>query len=472
MKRVAIPFIGDHSTGRSSAVNSQLLKNMYIERQDQTAKSPAVLYPTPGLTFLFSSGTGPCRSNGLIFKEKAYFISGADLVEFDGDLNQSTKGQLNTNNGWVSMTANPDEIFIADGTNGYTFDGTTLTVVSDADYPDTASHVAFMDSYFVVPDPNNVGRFYRSNSNDGTTWATLDFATAESSPDDMLVPYTLNTQLLMFGEHTTEPYYNSGNADFNLDPIRGARFEWGVQAKNSIIKADNAVYWLARNEQGANIFMRYASNGPQVISNNDINYELDQLSQTSDGIALSYQQLGHTFIEWTFTAGDKTFVYDATENAWHVRESKGLGRHRILGHVHFQDKHIVGDYLSSKFYTLDLDSYTDNGDRIERTRYAQFTHKDRNEVFIHELEIEFEHGVGLTTGQGSDPQAMLQVSKDGGKTWSNEIWRSIGKKGEYAGRARWHQLGRARQWLFKISVTDPVFVTIIGAYAKISEGTH
>lgn len=469
MERVPIPFIGDHATGRSSFVNAQVLQNFYTEKGGQRAKNQEVLYPTPGLTFLFSAGTGPMRSNGHIFNNNAYFISGPDLVKIDSDLNQSTVGTLNTNNGWCHMTSNPNELIVVDGTNGYLWDGTTFSTISDGDFP-TCNHVTFMDSFFIVEDQDNIGRFYISSPNDGSAWDGLDFATAESSPDDLLVPFAFNTTLIMFGEHVTELYGNTGNADFPFDPIRGARFEWGVQAKNSIIKADNAVYWLARNAQGANIFARFSSGGPQQISPYEINHELDELSTTTDAIAMAYQQKGHTFVEWTFTAGDKTFVYDVTENTWHTRKSYGLGRHRVLGHVHWQDKHIVGDYLNSKVYELDLDKYTDNGDHIERVRTSQYLHKSGNNVFIHELEIEFEHGVGLTTGQGSDPQVMLQVSKDGGKTWSNELWRTLGKKGEYGSRARWFNLGRAREWTFRLKVTDPVKVVVIGAYARISEG--
>jgi hypothetical protein len=47
----------------------------------------------------------------------------------------------------------------------------------------------------------------------------------------------------------------------------------------------------------------------------------------------------------------------------------------------------------------------------------------------------------LSTGQGEDPQAMLRWSNDGGSTWSNEYWTSIGKQGKYQNRAIWRQAG-------------------------------
>jgi hypothetical protein len=77
-----------------------------------------------------------------------------------------------------------------------------------------------------------------------------------------------------------------------------------------------------------------------------------------------------------------------------------------------------------------------------------------------------EAGVGKTTGQGSDPIIMLQVSKDGGHTWGNEIWVPFGKIGEYRRRAVWRRLGRSRDWVFKFRVTDPVKTVFVAAWGR------
>lgn len=70
-------------------------------------------------------------------------------------------------------------------------------------------------------------------------------------------------------------------------------------------------------------------------------------------------------------------------------------------------------------------------------------------------------GAGLP---GDDPQVMLRISNDGGKTWISEQWRSAGKMGEYLRRVRWNRLGAARRRVFEISMTDPVAWKITGAY--------
>jgi hypothetical protein len=80
-----------------------------------------------------------------------------------------------------------------------------------------------------------------------------------------------------------------------------------------------------------------------------------------------------------------------------------------------------------------------------------------------------EQGTGLVTGQGSNPQIMLQVSRDGGFTYGNEMWTSFGRMGEYNKRAEWRRLGVSRNFVFKFRITDPVKVILIAAAAMATQ---
>jgi hypothetical protein len=66
----------------------------------------------------------------------------------------------------------------------------------------------------------------------------------------------------------------------------------------------------------------------------------------------------------------------------------------------------------------------------------------------------------------TDPQVMLRWSDDGGHTWSNEHWASMGKIGEYGKRVIWRRLGmttKLRDRVYEISGSDPVKIAIMGA---------
>jgi hypothetical protein len=67
---------------------------------------------------------------------------------------------------------------------------------------------------------------------------------------------------------------------------------------------------------------------------------------------------------------------------------------------------------------------------------------------------------------------MLRWSNDGGSTWSNEHWVSIGKIGKYKNRAIWRRLGFARDRVFEVSVSDPIRTVIVSANLKASVGDN
>ena len=73
-----------------------------------------------------------------------------------------------------------------------------------------------------------------------------------------------------------------------------------------------------------------------------------------------------------------------------------------------------------------------------------------------------------------NPQVMLRWSDDGGHTWSNEHWRSMGPIGGYGTRVIWRRLGmtmKLRDRVYEISGTDPVKIAIMGAELQVS-GTN
>jgi hypothetical protein len=70
-----------------------------------------------------------------------------------------------------------------------------------------------------------------------------------------------------------------------------------------------------------------------------------------------------------------------------------------------------------------------------------------------------------------DPQIMLRWSDDGGHTWSNEHWASMGKLGEYGKRVIWRRLGmttKLRDRVYEISGSDPVKIAIMGAELSVT----
>lgn len=68
------------------------------------------------------------------------------------------------------------------------------------------------------------------------------------------------------------------------------------------------------------------------------------------------------------------------------------------------------------------------------------------------------------------PRLMMRYSDDGGHTWSSERTASCGLPGEYRRRVMFRRMGRSRDRVYEISVSDPAQWRIIDAYLKASPG--
>ena len=93
-------------------------------------------------------------------------------------------------------------------------------------------------------------------------------------------------------------------------------------------------------------------------------------------------------------------------------------------------------------------------------------------LFAGELEATFQAGVGLTTGQGSNPQVIYDFT-DNNQVWSNEFKRSIGAIGEYGHETIWRRQGSIpKSRTIEFSVTDPVNANMIRLSATPEVGNQ
>ena len=340
--------------------------------------------------------------------------------------------------------------------------------IGDGDFPDGATTCDFLDSYFIV-ELNE--QFYISGSNNGMKWDALDFASAESAPDGIVRVYQDHGDLVLFGELTTEHWTDSGATDFPFNQVQGISAEWGLAAKWSVAKFDNSLMYLAKNRMGEVMLVRLEGYNPRPIENFEFHSIINSYATVSDATAFGYLLGGHPMYQINFPSEGTSWLYDSSTGMISELQGYGSTRHRGEIYTHFLNKNYVTDFENGNIYRLDKDTYTDNGETIIRQLRSKhiFSPKDHN-MIVDSLQLLMETGVGLATGQGSDPIVMLRYSKDLGHTWSGEIQASIGKIGNYKTRAIWRRLGVARDWVFEISISDPVKVVITGANLMVREG--
>ena len=503
------PILGSAYVARSVNAADNRMINLFPEVVPEAGKEPAFLQRAPGLNYLATMGQGPVR--GLWqFGNYGYAVSGTLLYQIDSDFNVVSKGTV-SGTGQVSMVDNGTQMFIAAGATGYIYNSSTdvFAQITDVDFAGAVT-VGFIDGYFVYNQPNSQ-KFWVTALYDGTSVDPLDFASAEGSPDNLVSLIVDHREVWLFGQNSTEVWYDAGLPDFPLSRIQGAFIEIGCAAPFSVAKLDNGVFWLSSDARGRG--MVYRSNGYAGvrISTHSVEWQIQQYADITDAVAYTYQQDGHSFYVLNFPSANITWVYDVATQSWHQRAgwlNNAFTRHRGNCQMAFNGQIIIGDYLTGQIYAYDPMVYTEAGAVQKWLRSWRALPTGTNNLrrtTQHSLQLDCESGVGLdgaapaivtySSGissdaasaapfsgeseeatseiivQGSDPQVMLRWSDDGGHTWSSEHWRSMGKIGETGRRVLWRRLGmtmKLRDRVYEVSGTDPVKIAIMGAELIVS----
>lgn len=476
MAIASIPFVGQAYETRSINFSAQRCVNLFLEVGLAGAKSPAALFSTPGLVKKLDMPNGAVEIRGMApFKGELFVVAGSSLFSISSTFVPTIIGNLATSSGPVSMAQNETQLAIVDGVSGYYYDFPTLTFgqITDSEFPFGARRISYLLSRFLAEAPQSQSISW-SKIGDVRVWDGLDFTSADGAPDNVVSHLADHQELYVFGETTTQILVADANGFANSP---NSSMQQGCAAAFSPASIDNSVMWLGRDELGQGVIWQTRGGATPVrVSNHGVEYAIAQYARIDDAIAYAYQQEGHLFYVITFPTGMATWVYDVASQAWHERAymvptTGELTRHRSNCHAMFNGRHIVGDWQNGKLYELDLNAYTDDGDAILRLRACPTISQNQYRVFYTSLQIDIQAGVGTATGQGSSPRVMLRYSDDSGHTWSNRRTVSMGAIGRYGARARFNQLGAGRNRVFEMSVTDPVPVVVLGAYADMQQGT-
>lgn len=506
------PILGSSYVARSVNAADSRMVNLFPEIVPEAGKEPAFLQRAPGLRLLATAGSGPVR--GLWqFGGFGYAVSGDTLYKVSPNWTVTSLGTV-AGSGPVSMADNGTQLFVAANGPSYIYNSLTnvFQQIVDPDFPGAVT-VGYLDGYFVFNEPNSQ-RIWVTSLLEGTQVDPLDFASAEGSPDGLVSVIITNREAWLFGTNSVEVWYDAGTPDFPLQRIQGAFNELGCAAPYSVAKMDNTVFWLGADARGRGMVYRANGYTGQRISTHAVEWHIQQYGNLSDAIAYTYQQDGHSFYVLIFPQANTTWVYDLATQAWHERAGWNNGdftRHRSNCQMAFNSEIVVGDYQNGNLYAFDLDVYADNGavQRWLRSWRALPTSQNTlRRTTHHSLQLDCETGVGLndapsptdvteeligalTTEAGARlltengnliyattlvpttmvPKVMLRWSDDGGHTWSNEHWTSIGRIGQYGHRAFWRRLGmtmKIRDRVYEISGTDPVKIAIMGAELRAS----
>jgi hypothetical protein len=439
-------------------VDSQRSINWFPVKPEAENARP-YLRGRPGLDLLCTLPKGPCRGR-LEMNGRLFVVAGSSIYELYSDGTYREWGRIASVEGKVSMAFLLQVIVIGDGSGYYALDLTAGTVDAITDAP-RGRFCVFRNQRILYQGEN--GQVFYSELNDPTNIPGLNFFTAESLPDEIVAITTSEDLVFLHGSDSTEAWYDSGDSDNPFQRVQGGVMYSGCGFADTALRLDNSSWWVETDKDGTGIVRRTQGATPMRVSTSPVEAALKGASTVS---AFSYQEDGHAFYGLNID-NIPSWVFDLKEGEWHERAwlNEDVGeqeRPRQELYAFAFGSHIVTDYENGNVYRQSLDYLSDDGNEIRRTRVSPHSGTDGKQIIIDELYLDFATGVGLDgTGQGTDPEVMLQVSKDGA-SYGIERTAKLGKIGQYRNRVRFHRLGNGTDWLLKISVSDPVVTALMG----------
>lgn len=475
-------FIGSSFTSQSVVADAELTINKYLESvKNDSGHQASSLITTPGFsawTNVPVVGTRAMRvANGRLFA-----VIAGTLYEF-------TAAKVATNWGAIAQDANPatisfntvagNQLFITGGGNGYCFDlgSNTLTQVLTGE----ATMGAFANGRFLAFNVTT-GHIRYSNLNDGSAagWAGAGFFSRSFGSDPLQAMFVDGQSLVwLVGTESYEGWYVTTDANTPYAPLTGLVGRYGIVAPFSWALAGNAVYWLSQNVEGVGEVI-LAEGGGKVVSNYGVSNVITTFARSygiTDAEALVHRERGHTFAVWTFPRATSsmfppTLALDVDTGSWCFRGrwNSAFGRYdpwTPRAHAYAFGMHLIGDRASGVIAEMDAAYGTElDGSGIRWLRRSPgLTFEDRQTPYD-SLQLLMDVGLGTATGQGFDPNILLRVSADGGRTFGNERQASIGKIGEFSRRVYWNRLGILPNAVFEVSGSDPVPMSITDAWVN------
>lgn len=475
-------FIGGSGQAQSLIADGERTVNLYLE---VTARQPALL-PTPGFSPWSAAVADIGGRAALVADGRLFKVIGTGLYEYDTNGNATLRGTIASDANPAQLVYNGvlgGQLGIVSGGKVYAYTLAT-NVLSAALVTGGYTHLAISNNFGLAFNPTT-GKTVLSNLNDLGTWTGANFFIRSQFPDLVRTMFVdTNGLIWLIGHDNFEVWYFANAASSQpFAPISGLVGRHGIAAPFAFALTASGSYWLAQNPEGIGRLVHTNGAQPQTVSTYAFHTAVARYLRTatiSDAELLVYDQEGHAFVSVSFPSVPATWTLDtdgpagqnmAERGAWNsARGDWDLWAPRV--HVFAFGKHLITDRVTGIVSIMDT-SYTtetDGATGIVRERTGPPFTREHARTPIDKFELLMDVGVGSQSGQGSDPQAVLATSFDGGITFGNTRSAAMGRVGKYSTRVTWNRLGCPANFVPKVRWTDPAPTRIVAAWVNDMDG--
>jgi hypothetical protein len=431
---VRLEFVGSSARDASSVgSNPSRLVNLWADKVEAGGKTRRLLRSTAGMVaFAFTDS---------IFVRAMMEMDGSIILVANDGLYRAFGGVANRlgtvepgEN--VAISRNLGTVTLTTGGRYYTWDG-ALTEPTPGAFSMFGS-VGFMAGRTLLTEAGG-NKWCWSDIADPGTLPALNVATAEQHDDKIVRLMVIAGTVMLFGERSTELWAVTGEggaAAFALLPgsVKGV----GLKSFGLVTPAGEGAFIVGSDD------IAYLVSGSSWIpvSNAAVN---DAIKTGNPTRCFYWEDRGHKFVALGFS-DRPAWVYDIATGEWFERaEGVDYQPWRAACSVKLGADWIVGAD-DGRLYTLG--GVMDNDEVLSREATSFPIYMDGQWFSVAELEMFT--GAGFHAGTAS---LVLEPSKDG-IIWGRSRSVDLGLDGDFGKRAIFRALGRYRQFVAKVTLTD------------------
>lgn len=427
---------------RNKTVHTGRLLNCYREPVMPGGRSRAVLQSVPGMSVVATLPNVFMRAvetiGGVMYAAcggELYRIRpGGILTEILGAIPDSAETTISGHDGFVTVVA---------GGEYYVWDGAALTKPADGAITNCGS-VDHLSAYTVITEADG-NRFEWSALADAKSLPGLNFASATERDDNILRVQTINGMLWLFGEASTEVWYETGQGGPDaFAQVSGATKDIGLKDFGLVTKFDGGAFIVCDD----NLVRVTAGTDFEVVSTPSV---VSAIMDSAPQRCVHYEHRGHKFCGIIF-ADRPAMVFDLATREWHER-SEGIdhGPWNIKGAAK-----MGGDWFVARNngQISRLSEGHSDSEPLVREAISATLYNDGDRVTL--AELEFFAPAGWKSASGREPVLEFALSSDGGAIFGKPRRIGYGAIGQYGKRMIARALGRHRQITVRVRVSDPI----------------
>ena len=453
----------DDNTGLSQDVfgNPTRVINWYVKQGNTKDRSKFFLKPLPGskkITDIIPSSGKSCRDlyvcgtspKSYGYRPSLIAVYGNTVYRINNNFEKTYIGQV-SEQGDITFAESQEQgtansfCYICDGTDVYKFDMRSednfvsqtfknigsLPIVNGTDNEIAVPTTIDYYNYRLIMTCANTNQWYYSDINSDN----LDsdhFYTSETSTDSTKRVYSCGGNLWVFSENTLERWSRTDDVDNPFACSFGNWFDVGLSSVFGITKIDDVMFFVGQGTN-ANIGVYMASgSGIKRISDDRISNVLMSWKYQSNIRAKAVRYLNDTFVIITSKYDKSTLIYCVESGTWSEGSTNNLGKISywdVSSVANIYNKMVFGSFDNYSLNEFSETAYDYKGYPVVRFWKSPIITDQQDLVNVKEIAIDIE--VGKALSYTDDNKIWIEVSKDGGKSFAERRYMSIGSLGDY-----------------------------------------